>query len=128
MIKLIVFVTLVSCLTVDGSSLFRKFFRGDPFPEPKSDNNPVPSNVVLHTITQRLDNFDPTNEATWEQRFYSNDQFYQPGGPLFVFLAGEWDITPYRMTNSLMADLAEELNGNIFYLEHRYYGESRPTP
>ncbi len=43
-------------------------------------------------------------------------------------ITGEWDITPYRLTNSLMAQLASELNGNIFYLEHRFYGQSRPTP
>lgn len=46
---------------------------------------------------------------------------------LLNYFAGEWDITPYRLTTSLMADLASELNGNIFYLEHRFYGQSRPT-
>ncbi|KAG4068454.1 hypothetical protein HA402_004794 [Bradysia odoriphaga] len=119
---------LAFALLAEGSFLpIRHLFRGDPFPEPKS-HEPVPSNVQLNNITQRLDNFDPLNEATWEQRFYSNNEFYQPGGPIFVFLAGEWEITPYRLTNSLMADIASELNGNIFYLEHRYYGQSRPTP
>lgn len=57
-----------------------------------------------------------------------NGEFFQPGGPIFLFLGGEWEITPYRLTNSLMADLASELYGYIFYLEHRYYGQSFPTP
>lgn len=57
-----------------------------------------------------------------------NDEFYTPGSPLFVFLGGEWIITPYRLTNSLMYDMADDLNAAIFYLEHRYYGESRPVP
>lgn len=128
MVKLIAFsITLALLLVVEGSFIpIPSLFRRDPFPEPKADT-PVPSNVVLHTITQQLDNFNPANEITWEQRYYSNNEFYQPGGPLFVFLAGEWAITPYRLTESLMAQLADQLNGSIFYLEHRYYGESRPT-
>ncbi|KAJ6628026.1 putative serine protease F56F10.1 [Pseudolycoriella hygida] len=118
---------LTFVLLVEGTFLpIPGLFRGDPFPEPKS-NTPIPSNVQLNTIVQRVDNFDPINSETWEQRFYSNNEFYQPGGPIFVFLAGEWDITPYRLTTSLMADIASDLNGNIFYLEHRFYGQSRPT-
>lgn len=120
-------VLLCIFFTVEASLIPNsKLFRRDPFPEPKSDT-PVPSNVVLNTITQRLDNFNPTNAATWEQQYYSNDEFYQPGGPIFVFLAGEWAITPYRLTESLMAQLADELDGLILYLEHRFYGQSRPT-
>lgn len=64
-------------------------FRGDPFPEPKTVRA-VPMNVQLNNITQRLDNFNPMNDATWQQQFYSNNEFYQPGGPIFVFLAGEF--------------------------------------
>ncbi len=99
----------------------------DPFPTSKFEEK-APLNVTLQDIVQRLDNFDPSNTAIWGQRFFMNDEFYTPGGPLFVFLAGEWTITPYRLTNSLMYDMADDLNAAIFYLEHRYYGESRPTP
>jgi len=101
--------------------------RRDPFPEP-TFQSPTPSNIELLTITQRVDNFDPQNLNTYEQRYYVNNEYYTPGSPIFLFLAGEWTITPYRMNYSLMHDMAGELNGGIFYLEHRYYGESRPTP
>lgn len=99
----------------------------EPFTASKFEQT-APLNVTLQTIIQRLDNFDPTNLAVWEQRFFMNDEFYTPGSPMFVFLGGEWIITPYRLTNSLMYDMADDLNASIFYLEHRYYGESRPTP
>lgn len=99
----------------------------EPFPNSKSEQT-APLNVTLQTIVQRVDNFDSSNNATWEQRFFMNDEFFTPGSPLFVFLGGEWIITPYRLTNSLMYDMADDLNAAIFYLEHRYYGESRPTP
>lgn len=89
MVKFIVGTILTIVLIVEGSFIpIPGLFRGDPFPEPKSYAS-VPANVQLSNITQRVDNFDPMNDATWEQRFYSNNQFYQPGGPIFVFLAGE---------------------------------------
>lgn len=88
----------------------------------------APFNVTLQDIVQRLDNFDPANTEIWGQRFFMNDEFYTPGSPYFVFLGGEWTITEYRLTNSLMYDMADDLNAAIFYLEHRYYGFSRPTP
>ncbi|XP_037043957.1 putative serine protease K12H4.7 [Bradysia coprophila] len=99
----------------------------DPFPEPKEDV-PIPSEVSLESIVQRLDNFNPSNLEIWGQRYYVNNAYYTPGSPIFLFLAGEWTITPYRLTNSLMHDIASQVNGSLYYLEHRYYGESRPTP
>ncbi len=128
MIKLIALsVTLSVFFTVEGSlTPNSNLFRRDLFREPRL-HTPVPTNVVLNTITQRLDNFNPMNHADWEQRYYSNDEFFLAGGPIFVLLAGEQDITPYRLTNSLIADIAAELNGHVFYLEHRFYGQSRPT-
>lgn len=99
----------------------------DPSPTPKFET-PIPLNVSLESIVQRLDNFDPSNLEIWGQRYYVNNAYYTPGSPIFLFLAGEWTITPYRLTNSLMHDIASELNGGLYYLEHRFYGESRPTP
>lgn len=101
--------------------------RRDPFPEPKTPP-PMPKNTTLLTVEQRVDNFNPANRDTWLQRYYMNNEFYEPGSPIFLFLGGEWAITPYRMNYSLMHDMADDLNANILYLEHRYYGESRPTP
>lgn len=99
----------------------------EPFATEKFDA-PTPLNISLESIVQRVDNFDPSNLNVWEQRYYVNNAYYTPGSPIFLFLAGEWTITPYRLTYSLMHDIASEINGGMFYLEHRYYGESRPTP
>lgn len=110
-------------------SIFDILARRDPFPEPTNrDQPPTPSNVSLATVSQRVDNFDPTSTDIWEQRYFQNNEFYTPGSPIFLFVGGEWAITDYRMTNSLMYDMASELNAHIFYLEHRFYGLSRPTP
>lgn len=106
-------------------SLRKLFERRMPFPEPI--DTPAPSNVSLLTITQRVDNFDPTNLNSWEQRYYMNNEFYVPGSPIFLYLGGEWAITDLRMTTSHMYNIARNLSANLFHLEHRYYGESRPT-
>lgn len=135
MTKLLILVTLVTMvLMAEGVKIgnrnlnLQKFInRRDPFPEPK---NPPPStgSVVEEWITQRLDNFDPTNEATWEQRYLMNGEHFQEDGCIFVFLSGEWAVTEYRLENSFMEEMSQELSCYMFYLEHRYYGESRPTP
>jgi len=134
MAKLLTLVTLVALvLMTEGFSVGNKInlqkllHRRDPFPEPKV---PPPStgNVVTAWVTQRLDNFDPTNEETWEQRYMMNGQHFLEDGCIFLFLAGEWEITEYRLENSLMEEMSQEFSCYMFYLEHRYYGESRPTP
>ena len=38
--------------------------------------------------TQRLDHSDLSNRATFQQRFYVNESFYQPNGPVFVIIGG----------------------------------------
>lgn len=106
-------------------SLRKLFELRMPYREPI--DNPTPSNVSLLTVTQRVDNFDPTNLNTWQQRYYMNNEFYRPGSPIFLYLGGEWAITDLRMTTSHIYDIARDLTANLFHLEHRYYGESRPT-
>lgn len=83
--------------------------------------------TVLNTVTQRVDNFDTQNEDTFEQRFLMNGEYFQPGGPLIVFLGGFYRIDADRLDNSAPLYVASELNGYAFYLEHRYYGESIPV-
>lgn len=87
----------------------------------------IPSNVTMLTVTQRVDNFNPANLDTWEQRYLMNNQFYQPGAPHFLFLGGESAITDVRLTNSHMFNIARDLNASMLHLEHRFYGQSRPT-
>lgn len=82
-------------------SIFELLGRRDPFPE-REFQPPTTSNISLLTVEQRVDNFNPQNLDTWEQRYYINNEFYTPGSPIFLFLAGEWTITPYRMNFSLM--------------------------
>ncbi len=133
MAKLLIIVAalLATCIAAPTSvkeklSLRKLFERRMPFRDEPIDN-PIPNNVTLLTVTQRVDNFNPTNLDTWQQRYFMNNEFYQPGSPIFLYLGGEWAINDLRMTVSHMYDIARDLNANILHLEHRFYGESRPT-
>lgn len=42
-------------------------------------------------------------------------------------VGGEWTVSEGWLRASHFHDMAEALNGTMYYTEHRYYGESRPT-
>lgn len=60
----------------------------------------VPSPIWFE---QLLDHFNPMDNRTFNQRVVIDDQFWQPGGPIFIFLDGEapmtffpfQEVTPY---------------------------------
>lgn len=79
-------------------------------------------------IEQRLDNFNPQDHRMWRMRYLENREHYEPGGPIFIYVGGEWTIGSGSISEgSHIYDLAKELNGIIYYTEHRYYGQSHPT-
>ncbi|KAJ6639188.1 putative serine protease K12H4.7 [Pseudolycoriella hygida] len=127
-------------------------YREPPVPEPKTPRLPE-----LEYVEQRLDNFNSNNEATFQMVFeeytevivvciprieshtvlcyansdylyYRNDEFFVRGGPIFIYVGGEWTISPGSLRGGHMFDMARELGAQMFYTEHRYYGQSLPTP
>lgn len=77
--------------------------------------------------TQLLDHFDPTNTRTWKQRFYTNKEYYQPGGPVFLMIGGEGEASADWMVKGAWIQYAKEHKALCFQLEHRFYGKSHPT-
>lgn len=57
-------------LSLRGSSLLEKKYPALEFDQP-------------------LDHFDKANKHTFKQRYWVDDRFYQPGGPVFVLDGGE---------------------------------------
>lgn len=76
---------------------------------------------------QLLDHFNPTNTATWKQRFYTNKDYYEPGGPVFLMIGGEGEATAGWMVKGAWVQYAKEHKALCFQLEHRFYGKSHPT-
>ncbi|CAD7934537.1 unnamed protein product [Amoebophrya sp. A120] len=65
--------------------------------------------------------------STWPQRFFENDQHFQPNGPVFLMIGGEGEISDaYVSDRFLAAYFAKQFNGSVLALEHRFYGKSQP--
>ena len=77
---------------------------------------------------QDLDHFNGQNTDTWKQRFFVNSTFYKPGGPVFLYIGGEGPASAKWVVVGQMMVMAKEHNAMAILLEHRYYGESHPTP
>lgn len=113
-------------LVVQGTnSAFRSQLNA-PISNPESAQD-LPQNYVESFITQRVDNFDLTNDATWQQRYLILGEFWAPGGCIFILLTGEWAVSAGRFENTMMYEMSRRLNCYMIQLEHRYYGQSRPT-
>ncbi|KAI8369234.1 serine carboxypeptidase S28-domain-containing protein [Radiomyces spectabilis] len=78
-------------------------------------------------FNQPIDHFT-ANSRTFKQRFWANTDWYEPGGPVILYNAGETaaDERSAYVTNSSMALLARDLRGIIIVMEHRSYGRSQP--
>ncbi|XP_001947565.2 putative serine protease K12H4.7 [Acyrthosiphon pisum] len=76
---------------------------------------------------QKVDHFNPSDTRTWKQRYHMNLQHYKHGGPIFLSIGGEEEITHNWMTSGAWIEYAKKLNAMCFQLEHRYYGRSHPT-
>ena len=64
------------------------------------------------------------------QRFFVNNVYFQGDGPVFLFIGGEGTASPLWLQPgySMMMEWAAKYGALTFELEHRYYGQSQPTP
>ncbi|XP_041674936.1 LOW QUALITY PROTEIN: putative serine protease K12H4.7 [Drosophila eugracilis] len=77
-------------------------------------------------LDQKVDHFVRDNTQTWKMRYFRNAKYHKPQGPIYIFVGGEWTISPGLMSTGLTHDMAVENSGMLFYTEHRYYGLSLP--
>lgn len=105
----------------------RNLFK-EPPPPPVSSFDGISGRAVsLLAIQMPVDQFNATNEDTYPMWYYQNTEYYVPGGPLFIYIGGEWSISQGWVQSGHMYDMAKEMGGMIYYTEHRYYGASFPT-
>ncbi|XP_037085863.1 putative serine protease K12H4.7 [Pollicipes pollicipes] len=113
-------------LAVCGScvGLRRHDVHGLLLPPPNVHNAPLPPD---QWFTQKLDHSQPSDLRTWQQRYFTNDSFYKPGGPVFLMIGGEGKASPIWMVAGQWIEYARQHNALCFLLEHRFYGKSHPT-
>ncbi|XP_034404108.1 thymus-specific serine protease isoform X2 [Cyclopterus lumpus] len=78
-------------------------------------------------FTQRLDHFNGADSREWKQRYFVNEAFYKPGGPVFLMIGGEGPSNPAWMQNGTWLTYAKQFGALCLMLEHRFYGKSHPT-
>lgn len=83
------------------------------------------------SVLRSLINSIQSNMLYWfhinEQRYYTNNTFYKPGGPVFLMIGGEGEATAKWMVQGAWVRYAQEFNALCFQVEHRFYGKSKPT-
>lgn len=55
-------------------------------------------------------------------------KYLKPGGPLYVLISGLDPLNEAWMRYSLIRDIMVDNSGALFMIEHRYIGQSKPTP
>ena len=77
-------------------------------------------------VTSFVDNFDFTNNATFEQRTMTStfDQWWKPGNPILFFFGGEGSVETFYNPQGAVFEHAQVLDALVVFLEHRSYGKS----
>jgi hypothetical protein len=88
--------------------------------------------IPFQFFKQKVDNFEHCDNRTFLQKYYVDDRFYKPEGPVFLSLTGEWAlpylVTTDRLERDLVTALAKRYDGLVIGLEHRYYGQTTSIP
>ncbi|KAE8833539.1 hypothetical protein HRS9139_05358 [Pyrenophora teres f. teres] len=74
--------------------------------------------------------YEPHSNDSFNLRYWFDDTYYKPGGPVFVLLGGETDGAgrlPF-LQKGIVHQVIKATNGLGVILEHRYYGKSFPVP
>ncbi|CAN6193975.1 unnamed protein product [Urochloa humidicola] len=90
---------------------------------------------TAHYFPQELDHFTFTPNASmvFSQKYLVNDTFWRrptagggAAGPLFVYTGNEGDIEWFATNTGFMFDIAPKFGALLVFIEHRFYGESKP--
>ncbi|KAI1267834.1 extracelular serine carboxypeptidase-like protein [Xylariaceae sp. FL1019] len=100
---------------------------------PQKRSTPRPEIVYQPNYFKQKINHFPENglpfaNETFRQRYYFDDSYYQPGGPVYLYIGGETS-GPSRFSNlqtGIIQILMQETHGLGVILENRYYGQSSP--
>ncbi|KAL6603746.1 hypothetical protein ACP70R_044107 [Stipagrostis hirtigluma subsp. patula] len=92
---------------------------------------------TAHYFPQELDHFTFTPNASmvFYQKYLVNDTFWRrptagggggAAGPIFVYTGNEGDIEWFATNTGFMFDIAPKFGALLVFIEHRFYGESKP--
>ena len=83
------------------------------------------SQFVEKTFDNLVDHFNFLDDRTFKQRYWVSDQYSTDGGPLFVYICGEYRCSvPETRLYPFM--IGAKHNAQFLVVEHRFYGETQP--
>ncbi|XP_053691257.1 thymus-specific serine protease-like [Sabethes cyaneus] len=87
----------------------------------------VESVAVWNELPVRQSHSNAQNRNFFPMRYVSNDKYYQPGGPIFLFVGGPWELREHFVEQGHFVDIAANMSAYLVANELRYYGESIPV-
>lgn len=98
------------------------------------DDSGRPTNYTVYSFDQLIDHFpdssqyEPHTNDTFPQKYVFDDTYYQPGGPIFLYISGETDVASRfeNLQTGIIQILMNATGGLGIILENRYYGDSFP--
>ncbi|XP_062178675.1 uncharacterized protein LOC133883376 [Phragmites australis] len=103
-----------------------------------STNGTAAKPFTSHYFPQELDHFTftPNASSVFYQKYLVNDTFWRRpngggggaarAGPIFVYTGNEGDIEWFATNTGFMFDIAPKFGALLVFIEHRFYGESKP--
>ncbi|KAH7066322.1 serine carboxypeptidase S28-domain-containing protein [Paraphoma chrysanthemicola] len=99
----------------------------------------APEVISPEYVELPIDNFAASKNqpysyhGTFFNRYWVSTSAYKPGSPVFIYDVGEANAEPnalFRISNetSFFKQLVDKYNGIGIVWEHRFYGNSSPTP
>lgn len=86
-----------------------------------------PDKYEISWIVQFANHFTKLDPTVLRMRYYSNLDFFEQGGPMIVIIGGPWEISPHFVCGGLVVNVAKTTRAAVFYMEHRFYGQSHPA-
>jgi hypothetical protein len=99
----------------------------------------APEVITPEYVELPIDNFakdkgqNTAYQGTFFNRYWVSSSSYKPGSPVFIYDVGEANAEPnalFRLQNatSFFKQMVDKYNGIGIVWEHRFYGNSTPTP
>ncbi|KFK43799.1 hypothetical protein AALP_AA1G174100 [Arabis alpina] len=88
----------------------------------------LPFHFRTRYFPQNLDHFSfqPESYRIFHQKYLISSHFWRKGGPIFVYTGNEADIEWFASNTGFMLDIAPKFQALVVFIEHRFYGESKP--
>ena len=124
--KLFVVVLLIVCGVLASAlqDLPERARHGSAYKKFLSLSGTVKASEAL-IYNSKIDNFDVSSNATFPQRYFVDNQYWDGKGPVFYNICGEGTCS--GPPSGYVATLGQQYSALLISLEHRFYGESIPN-